>query len=69
MPKAGHMKAGRSDSRNQRLEHDTGKMRKIQKVPLTAEKPKGPRHTKNTTRSEFTICSEFTMRSDSLLKM
>ena len=31
--------------------------------------PKGPRHTKNTTRSKFTIHSEFTTRSDSLLKM
>ena len=31
--------------------------------------PKGPQHTKNCTRSEFTICSEFTTRSDSLLKM
>ena len=30
--------------------------------------PKGPRHTKNSTRNEFTICSEFTTRSDSLLK-
>ena len=31
--------------------------------------PKGPRHTQNCTRSEFTICNEFTTRSDSLLKM
>ena len=31
--------------------------------------PKGPRHTKNSTRSEFTICSEFATCSDSLLKM
>ena len=29
----------------------------------------GPGHTKNSTRGEFTICSEFTTRSDSLLKM
>ena len=35
----------------------------------TLNEPKGPRHTKNSTRSEFTICSEFTTRSDSLLKM
>ena len=34
-PKAGHNKAGRSDSRNQRFKPDTGKMRK---VPLTPEK-------------------------------
>ena len=30
--------------------------------------PKGPRHTKNSTRGEFTIRSEFTTRSDSLLR-
>ena len=30
--------------------------------------PKGPRHTKNGTHSEFTIC-KFATRSDSLLKM
>ena len=34
-PKAGHNKAGRSDFRNQRFEPDTGKMRKMRKVPLT----------------------------------
>ena len=37
-PKAGHNKAGRSDFRNQRFEPDTGKMRKMRKVPLTPEK-------------------------------
>ena len=37
-PKAGHNKAGRSDFRNQRFEADTGKMRKMRKVPLTPEK-------------------------------
>ena len=31
--------------------------------------PKGPRHTKNSTRSEFTICSQFATRSVSLLQM
>ena len=37
-PKAGHPKAGRSDFRNQRFETDTGKTRKMRKVPLTPEK-------------------------------
>ena len=37
-PKAGPNKAGRSDFRNQRFEPNTGKMRKMQKVPLTPEK-------------------------------
>ena len=38
-PKAGHPKAGCwSDFRNQRFETDTGKMRKMRKVPLTPEK-------------------------------
>ena len=37
-PKAGHPKAGRSDFRNQRFESDTGKTRKMRKVPLTPEK-------------------------------
>ena len=37
-PKAGHNKAGRSDFRNQRFETDTGKTRKMRKVPLTPEK-------------------------------
>ena len=36
--KAGHNRAGRSDFRNQRFEPDSGKMQKMQKVPLTAEK-------------------------------
>ena len=36
--KAGHNKAGRSDFRNQRIEPDTGKMRKMRKVPLALEK-------------------------------
>ena len=31
--------------------------------------PKGPWHAKKNTRSEFTICSEFATRGDSLLKM
>ena len=31
--------------------------------------PKGPRHAKNSTRSESTICSECTTRSDSLMKI
>ena len=34
----------------------------------TVQLPKGPRHTKNNTRSEFTIRSKLTTRSDSLLK-
>ena len=37
-PKAGHIKAGRSDLRNQRFESDTRKMWKMRKVPLTPEK-------------------------------
>ena len=37
-PKAGHIKTGRSDFRNQRFEPDTGKMRKMRKAPLTPEK-------------------------------
>ena len=37
-PKAGHNKAGRSDFRNQRVEPDTAKMRKMRTVPLTSEK-------------------------------
>ena len=37
--------------------------------PRTLNVPKGPRHTKNCTRSEFAIRSELTTRSDSLLKM
>ena len=37
--------------------------------PLGWESPKGPWHTKNSTHSEFTICSEFATRSDALLKM
>ena len=37
-PKAVRPKAGRSDFRNQRFEPDTGKMRKMRKVPLTLEK-------------------------------
>ena len=36
--KAGHNKAGRSDLPNQRFKPDTGKMRKMRKVPLTPEK-------------------------------
>ena len=31
--------------------------------------PKGPRHTANGTRNEFTICTEFTTRNDSLLNL
>ena len=37
-PEASHPKADRSDFRNQRFETDTGKKRKMQKVPLTPEK-------------------------------
>ena len=41
-PKAGHNKARQSDFRNQRFEADTGKVRQMQKVPLT-QKNKGLR--------------------------
>ena len=37
-PKAGHIKAGQSDFRSQRLKPDTGKTRKMRKVSLTTEK-------------------------------
>ena len=38
LPLAGHNKASRTDFRNQRFEPDTGKMRKMQKVPLAPER-------------------------------
>ena len=37
-PRAGHNKACGSDFRNQRFEHDTGKMQKMRKAPLTLQK-------------------------------
>ena len=37
-PKAGQNKTGRLAFRNQRFEPDTGKLRKMRKVPLTPEK-------------------------------
>ena len=35
------------------------------RTPNDSLSPKGPRHTKNSMRSQCTICSEFTTRSDS----
>ena len=45
------------------------KRRKRTRRAQTLKCWKGPRHTKNSTRSEFSTPSEFTTRSDSLLKM
>ena len=61
-PKAGHNKAGRSDFRNQRFEPDTGKMRKMRKLPLTLEKQGSEEIPRNKKRGKRGKCGKLRKR-------